>query len=91
MPGLNLKTAINRAKSQPTVGALARTQRITNTWAEKVVHHFGNLGINGNPFDPDRKAILLVGGDKRGDKQFYEKMLPLADSLFDKYLAKWRK
>lgn len=42
-------------------------------------------------FDPDRKAILLVGGDKRGDKRFYEKRIPLADSLFDEYLDKWRK
>lgn len=42
-------------------------------------------------FDSDRKAILLVGGDKRGDKRFYEKMIPLADFLFEKHLAKWRK
>jgi len=42
-------------------------------------------------FDPDRKAILLVGGDKRGDKRFYEKMIPLADALLDKHLDKWRK
>ena len=34
-------------------------------------------------FDPDRRAILLVGGDKRGDKRFYQKMIPIADSLFD--------
>lgn len=42
-------------------------------------------------FDPDRKAILLVGGDKRGDKLFYQKIIPLADYLFDKHLDKWRK
>jgi|SRR5208282_2905060 len=42
-------------------------------------------------FDPDRNAILLVGGDKRGDKRFYHKMIPLADSLFDEHLDKWRK
>ncbi len=42
-------------------------------------------------FDYDRKAILLVGGDKRGDKRFYEKMIPLADALFDEHLAKWRR
>jgi len=41
-------------------------------------------------FDPDRKAILLVGGDKRGDKRFYQKMIPLADALLDKHLEKWR-
>jgi len=42
-------------------------------------------------FDPDRKAILLVGGDKRGDKRFYQTMVPLADYLFDEHLDKWRK
>ena len=41
-------------------------------------------------FDPDRKAILLIGGDKRGDKRFYEKMIPLADSLYDQHLARRR-
>jgi hypothetical protein len=41
-------------------------------------------------FDPGRNAILLVGGDKRGDKRFYQKMIPLADSLFDEHLDKWR-
>ena len=42
-------------------------------------------------FDPDRKAILLIGGDKRKDKKFYERMIPLADELLDKHLEKWRK
>jgi hypothetical protein len=38
-------------------------------------------------FDPRRTAILLAGGDKRGDKRFYERMIPLADSLFERHLA----
>jgi len=42
-------------------------------------------------FDPGRRAILLIGGDKRGDKRFYQKMIPLADALLDRHLAKWRK
>ncbi len=42
-------------------------------------------------FDTGRKAILLVGGDKRSDKQFYKRMVPIADSLFDNYLELWRK
>ncbi|MCJ7484258.1 MAG: type II toxin-antitoxin system RelE/ParE family toxin [Thermodesulfovibrionales bacterium] len=42
-------------------------------------------------FDPDRKAILLVGGDKRGDKRFYQKMIPLADALLDEHIKKWRR
>ena len=37
-------------------------------------------------FDPRRCAILLIGGDKTGDDRFYEKMVPLADRLYDEYL-----
>jgi hypothetical protein len=38
-------------------------------------------------FDPQRQAVLLIGGDKRGQWQaWYEKAIPLADDLFDDYL-----
>jgi len=37
-------------------------------------------------FDPRRKIVLLIGGDKRGDKRFYQKMIPLAEALYDKHL-----
>jgi len=42
-------------------------------------------------FDPRRTAILLIGGDKTGKRRFYERMVPLADRLFDQYLADIRK
>lgn len=38
-------------------------------------------------FDPRRTAILLIGGDKTGDDRFYEKMVPIADRLYDEYLV----
>jgi hypothetical protein len=37
-------------------------------------------------FDPRRCAILLIGGDKTGDDRFYERMIPLADRLYDQHL-----
>ncbi len=37
-------------------------------------------------FDPRRTAILLIGGNKAGDDRFYERMIPLADRLYDAYL-----
>lgn len=37
-------------------------------------------------FDPYRTAILLIGGEKRGDKRFYSRMIPFADKLYDAYL-----
>ncbi len=41
-------------------------------------------------FDPRRSAILLIGGDKTGDDRFYERMVPLADTLYDDYLEELR-
>ena len=38
-------------------------------------------------FDPRRDAVLLIGGDKTGDKRFYETIVPKADAIFDGYLA----
>lgn len=38
-------------------------------------------------FDPRRVAILLIGGDKTGDKRFYERMIPIADRIYDEHLA----
>lgn len=42
-------------------------------------------------FDPRRTAILLVGGDKTGDRRFYERMIPIADDLYDVYLRELRR
>ena len=38
-------------------------------------------------FDPRRMALLLLGGDKTGDDRWYEKNVPLADQIYDDYLA----
>ncbi len=39
-------------------------------------------------FDPDRKAILLVAGNKRGvnEARFYRQLIAQADALFEEYL-----
>lgn len=42
-------------------------------------------------FDPRRAAILLIGGDKTGDSRFYERMIPLADRLYDEHLQTLRR
>src|SRR5262245_54366702 len=39
-------------------------------------------------FDPDRAAILLVGGNKRGDKRWYKKHIPIADERFRRHLER---
>lgn len=36
-------------------------------------------------FDPRRVAILLIGGCKTGDDRFYERMIAVADRLYDEH------
>ena len=40
-------------------------------------------------FDPDRCAILLVGGSKSGrnEARYYKRLVDLADERFDRHLA----
>ena len=40
-------------------------------------------------FDPQQKAVLLVGGDKSGgsEKRFYRQLIKQADARFDRHLV----
>ncbi len=38
-------------------------------------------------FDPERRAVLLLGGDKTGQDRFYEEYLPRAEAIWERYLA----
>ena len=44
-------------------------------------------------FDPKRKAILLVAGDKSGgsEKRFYRQLIAKADERFDRHLVRLKK
>ncbi|MHB8620634.1 MAG: type II toxin-antitoxin system RelE/ParE family toxin [Chloroflexota bacterium] len=43
-------------------------------------------------FDPRRMAILLLGGDKTNQwAAWYERMIPIADQLYDEYLETLRR
>lgn len=37
-------------------------------------------------FDPRRVAILLIGGCKTGDDRWYDRLVPIADDLYDEHL-----
>jgi hypothetical protein len=37
-------------------------------------------------FDPQRNAVLPIGGDKTGNEQWYETSVPLADRLYERRL-----
>ena len=43
-------------------------------------------------FDPQRQAVVLVGGDKRGKNQqrFYRQLIAQADAIFAKHLRSKR-
>jgi len=38
-------------------------------------------------FDPRRMAILLLGGDKTGNDEWYDKNIPIADRLYDEHIT----
>ena len=33
-------------------------------------------------FDPERNALILIGGDKTGNDRWYEIFVPIADRLY---------
>lgn len=37
-------------------------------------------------FDPHRNAILLLGGNKTGNKRWYEQHTPIADKLYKEHI-----
>ena len=37
-------------------------------------------------FDPAREALLLLGGNKSGDKRWYRKAIPRAEAIFVRHL-----
>lgn len=43
-------------------------------------------------FDPDRMAVLLIGGDKAGvnERRFYRQLMARAEELYDRHLARVR-
>lgn len=44
-------------------------------------------------FDPERQAVLLVGGDKGSadQKRFYKRLIAVADGRYSEHLAKLKK
>lgn len=51
------------------------------------IQHEGNPYRVLYAFDPRRTAILLIGGSKVGNDQFYTQYVPLADKIYDDHLS----
>jgi hypothetical protein len=73
---------------RPYSDTLSGSKKIKNL-KELRVQHAGKPYRILYAFDPRRRAILLCGGrkDGSGDKQFYRRMVAIAESEYFTYLA----
>jgi hypothetical protein len=81
--------AAGPALRRPYVGTIDGSRH--PNMKELVVQHKGEPYRILFAFDPTRVAILLIGGNKTGDARWYERMVPVADDLYDEHLATLRK
>ena len=76
------------ALGRPLVGAISRSWHAN---MEELIPPAGNIRIL-FAFDPRRSAILLIGGDKTGEwNRWYERVIPVADRLYDEHLGALRR
>ncbi len=73
------------ALGRPYVDSLKDTDKVKNL-KELRIQHKGKPFRVFFAFDPLRQAVMLCGGDKTGDKHFYETMIPIAEQEFQNYL-----
>ena len=50
------------------------------------IQHGGNPYRILYAFDPRRRALLLIGGKKKGTNRWYETYVPIADRLYDEHI-----
>ncbi len=81
---LDLLEAKGVALGRPYSGTIAGSK---HAMRELVIQAEGNPLRAFYVFDPKREAIVLTGGDKTGDENFYVRMIPIADRIYDQYLA----
>jgi hypothetical protein len=62
-----------------------KNSKLTNL-KELRIQHAGKPYRAFYVFDPLRQAVMLCGGDKTGDMRFYKRMMPLAESVYQRYL-----
>ncbi len=70
---------------RPYVDSIKGTEKVKNL-KELRVQHKGKPFRVFFAFDPLRQAVMLCGGDKTGDKHFYETMISIAEREFMDYL-----
>ncbi len=76
------------SRNGPTLGFPYSSGIIGSTHALRELR----IQCGGNPyrilyvFDPQRSALLLLGGDKTGNESWYEENVPKAESIYEQYL-----
>lgn len=80
--------AIGPHLGRPYADTLHGTDRVRNL-KELRIQHAGRPYRVLYAFDPARRAVLLCGGrkDGRADKNFYDRMIPIAERLFIDHLG----
>jgi hypothetical protein len=86
---LKVLAAFGPALRRPRVGNIDDSKH--SQMKELIVQYQGEPWRILFAFDPDRHAILLVGGNKTGDNRWYKTNIPIADARFDKHLAELKK
>jgi hypothetical protein len=77
------------ALRRPHAGVISGSKH--SQMKELIVQHAGRPYRVLYAFDPRRRAILLIGGDKTGDDRWYETFVPLADRIYDRHLVSLEK
>ncbi len=88
LASLKVLAALGPALGRPRVDSV-KSSRHTNM-KELRVQYKGAPWRIFFAFDPERTAILLIGGDKTGDERFYKINIPIADARFDKHIKELR-
>lgn len=52
----------------------------------RIAHYKGDPWRILFAFDPERQAILLVGGNKTGNKRWYKENIAIAERRYENYL-----
>lgn len=89
LTGLFKRREFGPTLGRPHVDTLAGSKKLNNLKELRIQH-------NGKPyriffaFDPQRQAVVLCGGNKAGNKRFYETLIPIAEKEFLNYLNTMR-
>ena len=91
---IDIAAAVGLLEAQGTTLAYPHSSAVYGSkhrhMRELRIQHRGNPYRVLYAFDPRRVAILLLGGDKTGDDRWYERVVPLADRLYDAHLRSLR-